>query len=266
MSSDFSFPRSLSSSDLSFTKCPYPNLLTRSTEAASSLAALADPTRRRLYRFVADAPGPVSREEAAEGVGVAGHTAKFHLDRLVEEGLLDVEFRRLTGRTGPGAGRPAKLYRRSEREMTLSLPPRHYDLLSKILARSVEEAVRDGAAVGEVLTREASETGQRARGGRRAATVPDCVDGGCVEQLQPHGYEPRIEDERMVLENCPFDKVAQGAHRAGVRAQRRVRRRDGGRASAAPVSRSAWNRRPGGAASALPGTSRPSVGATGTAS
>ena len=87
-------------------------------EAASSLAVLADPTRRRLYRFVADASGPVGREEAAEGVGVAAHTAKFHLDRLVEEGLLEVEFRRLTGRTGPGAGRPAKLYRRSEREVT----------------------------------------------------------------------------------------------------------------------------------------------------
>ena len=72
-----------------------------------------------------------------------GHTAKFHLDRLVDEGLLDVEFRRLSGKTGPGAGRPAKLYRRSRRQIALSLPQRSYDLLSTILAKAVEEAVAD---------------------------------------------------------------------------------------------------------------------------
>jgi len=175
-------------------------------EVASSLAALADPTRRRLYRFVADAPGPVGREEAAEGVGVAVHTAKFHLDRLVEEGLLDVEFRRLTGRTGPGAGRPAKLYRRSEREVTLSIPPRHYDLLSQILARSVEAAVRDCAAVGEVMTREAKQTG-RALGVEASTTEPDSLTR-LAEQLRTQGYEPRIQDDRLLLENCPFDKLA----------------------------------------------------------
>ena len=174
--------------------------------AASSLAALADPIRRRLYRFVADAPGPVSREQAAEGVEVAAHTAKFHLDRLVEEGLLDVEFRRLTGRTGPGAGRPAKLYRRSGCEVTLSIPPRHYDLLSQVLARSVETAVRDGAAVGEVLSREARETG-RALGVEADASEPDPLTR-LAEQLRQQGYEPRLVEDRMVLENCPFDRLA----------------------------------------------------------
>ena len=56
----------------------------------------------------------MGRDQAAQGVGVPTHTAKFHLDRLVDEGLLEVEFRRLSGRTGPGSGRPAKLYRRSD--------------------------------------------------------------------------------------------------------------------------------------------------------
>ena len=175
-------------------------------EAASSLAVLADPTRRRFYRFVADAPGSVGREEAAEGVGVAAHTAKFHLDRLVEEGLLEVEFRRLTGRTGPGAGRPAKLYRRSEREVSLSIPPRHYGLLSQILARSVEAAVRENTAVGDVLTREARQTG-RALAAEATATEPDPLTR-LAERLRPHGFEPRIEDDRLLLENCPFDKLA----------------------------------------------------------
>src|SRR3954454_15156457 len=86
-----------------------------SLDDVADLAALAEPLRRRLYRYVARMPGPVGREEAALAVGVPVHTAKFHLDRLVDDRLLEVEFRRLTGRTGPGAGRPAKLYRRAHR-------------------------------------------------------------------------------------------------------------------------------------------------------
>jgi predicted ArsR family transcriptional regulator len=177
-------------------------------QAASALASLADPTRRRLYRFVAREPGPVSREQAAEGVGVAGHTAKFHLDKLVDEGLLEVEFRRLTGRTGPGAGRPAKLYRRSDREVALSLPERHYDLLGRILAEAVEVATDSGTAVGQaaasVAHREGHNLGEAAAG-RTAGGEPLAR---LASTLEPNGYEPRLEDDRMVLENCPFDRVA----------------------------------------------------------
>jgi len=176
--------------------------------AASSLAALADPIRRRLYRFVMGEPGAVSREQGAAGIGVPGHTAKFHLDRLVDDGLLDVEFKRLSGRTGPGAGRPAKLYRRSGRQIALSLPQRSYDLLSTILAKGVEEAVAAGTSMGDVTARVSHDEGH-ALGAAAAQEVPE---GDSLERLawslQPHGYEPRIEDERMVLENCPFDKVA----------------------------------------------------------
>src|SRR6476659_1666933 len=88
------------------------------------LGVLADPVRRALYRFVAAQRGPVSRDQAADGVEVPRHTAKHHLDRLVDEGLLVTEFRRLTGRTGPGAGRPAKLYRRADTELEVSVPER----------------------------------------------------------------------------------------------------------------------------------------------
>ena len=176
--------------------------------AASSMAALADPIRRRLYRFVMGEHGAVSREQGAAGIGVPGHTAKFHLDRLVDDGLLDVEFKRLSGRTGPGAGRPAKLYRRSRRQIALSLPQRSYDLLSTILAKGVEEAVAAGTSMGDVTARVSRDEGH-ALGAAAAQEVPE---GDSLERLawslQPHGYEPRIEDGRMVLENCPFDKVA----------------------------------------------------------
>jgi predicted ArsR family transcriptional regulator len=67
----------------------------------TGVAALAEPVRRALYRFVAAQRGPVTRDQASVGVGIPRHTAKFHLDRLVEDGLLEVDFKRLSGREGP---------------------------------------------------------------------------------------------------------------------------------------------------------------------
>src|SRR5262245_36574888 len=107
------------------------------SDQVEGISALAEPVRRSLYLYVVGQPEPVSRDEAAAGADVARHTAKFHLDKLVEEGLLDVEYRRLSGRRGPGAGRPSKLYRRSTREFTVSIPERRYRLAGDILAAAL---------------------------------------------------------------------------------------------------------------------------------
>src|SRR5687767_15672 len=88
----------------------------------AGVAALGEPVRRRLYWFVAAQAHPVSRDQAADALGIARHIVKFHLDRLEADGLLEAEFSRPPGRGGPGAGRPAKLYRRSSRQFTVSLP------------------------------------------------------------------------------------------------------------------------------------------------
>ena len=144
----------------------------------SGVSALAEPARRALYLYVAAQPEAVSRDQAAEGVGLPRHTAKFHLDKLVEEGLLDTEFRRLSGRRGPGAGRPTKLYRRSAREVAVTLPQRHYDLAGQILAGAVEAAAREGVPVLEAVQRAAADCGRRsaprssrARVARRRSTT-----------------------------------------------------------------------------------------------
>src|SRR4051794_11888999 len=92
----------------------------------AGVAALADPVRRRLYLYVAAQTAPVTRDQASEAVGVPRHTVKFHLDRLAAEGLLDIDFKRPPGRSGPGAGRPTKRYRRSSRQVTVALPERRY--------------------------------------------------------------------------------------------------------------------------------------------
>src|SRR5215218_4724992 len=113
---------------------------------AAGIGALADDTRRALYEYVAAQPDPVGRDQVASAVGLARHNVSFHLDRLATEGLLEVDYRRLSGRSGPGAGRPNKLYRRADREIAVSLPPRRYDLVGDILAEAISRAA-DGAAL-----------------------------------------------------------------------------------------------------------------------
>lgn len=162
---------------------------------------LAEPTRRELYDFVSGANRSVSREEAADGTKVALHTAKFHLDKLVEGGLLETEFHKLTGRTGPGSGRPSKHYRRGEEEIAVTLPPRQYDLLSLVLADAVASAV-DGEPLPQALKRVAEETGVEV--GREHA-----AHGNLETALSACGYEPTIDGDRVGLQNCPFRGAAE---------------------------------------------------------
>ena len=174
-------------------------------QRVNKVGALADPIRRALYRFVARQPGAVSRDQAARGIEVPRHTAKFHLDKLVDEGLLTTEFRRLTGRTGPGAGRPAKLYRRTRKEVSVSLPDRRYDLASQALADAVERAL-GGTPMVEAL---------RAAADNAAAVVleawppDDATDLSLVEGVLTRlGYEPRRDGDAVELGNCPFDRLS----------------------------------------------------------
>jgi predicted ArsR family transcriptional regulator len=172
---------------------------------AARIGALAEPVRRELYEYVVAQPDAVSREQAADGVDVPRHTAKFHLDRLVDEGLLETEFRRLTGRTGPGAGRPAKLYGRADRGLSVSLPERRYDLAGEILAEGVERSLARAGTVEAAVRTVATELGRAAgaassSGGEEPERASDA--------LAAHGYEPRRDGDELLLVNCPFDALA----------------------------------------------------------
>src|SRR3954467_10787829 len=98
-----------------------------------SLSLLRDPLRRSIYRYVSRAPEPASRDDVAGAVGASRSLVAFHLDKLVDSGLLRTSFRRLSGRRGPGAGRPAKLYERSDQQLEVSLPAREYELAAHLL-------------------------------------------------------------------------------------------------------------------------------------
>ncbi len=191
-----------------------PSLARADFEAGvTAVAALAEPARRALYAFVSGQEEPVSREQAATGAGVARHVAKFHLDKLVEDGLLDFEFRRPAGRRGPGAGRPAKVYRRSQREISVSLPERRYEFVGRLLAEAVTDAERDGVPVSVTLRGRARRSGrslgedarQRVGSLRRESALRDAV----IHVLKECGYEPRHDAAGVSLVNCPFHSLAQ---------------------------------------------------------
>lgn len=170
-------------------------------EAVGPLSTLDDPVRRRLYDYVCTHGGGVGRDEAATGSGISRSLAAYHLDKLAAEGLLTVAYERPSGRTGPGAGRPAKLYTRSDRELAVSVPPRDYGVAARLLAEAVAgdtqgstaRALRDAAAtLGHQLAREAPDP------------APDVE-----EILRDRGYEPyRDTDAILRLRNCPFHAAA----------------------------------------------------------
>jgi predicted ArsR family transcriptional regulator len=176
----------------------------------ASIGALAEPSRLALYRYVAGAAEPVSREQAAAAMDLPLHSVKFHLDRLVAEGLLEVEYRRLTGRTGPGAGRPSKLYRRTSRHVSVSLPDRRYDLAGEVLAAAVERSTREGTPIDEAVQQVAHATGSRLGSEPSAPRRPRRAESTArlVGVLSNHGYEPRLVDDDVCLTNCPFDRLA----------------------------------------------------------
>jgi predicted ArsR family transcriptional regulator len=172
------------------------------------ISALGEPIRRALYRFVVAQPEPVSREGAAAGVGVAHHAAKFHLDKLEADGLLEVEYRRPAGRAGPGAGRPTKLYRRSSREVAVSLPERRYDLAGRIMASAITAAQRTATPVADALSTAAGAAG-RALGERAQHMIGRRPAVEIVHDvLADTGYQPVTGTDGIALANCPFGSLA----------------------------------------------------------
>jgi len=166
--------------------------------ALRALSSLDDPMRRQLYECVALRDGPVSRDEAAAVVGISRTLAAYHLDKLVDADLLEASYQRPAGRGGPGAGRPAKLYTRAAGELVVSVPPRDYQMLARLLVSSIEQDT--GGAVRAALDRAANEAGRQAAldsGGDVMAALRNC------------GYLPHTDgDGCITLRNCPFHSIA----------------------------------------------------------
>jgi predicted ArsR family transcriptional regulator len=178
----------------------------------AGIAALADPVRRDLYLYVSAQAAPVSRDEASAALGIARHTAKFHLDKLAKDGLLEIDFKRLSDRRGPGAGRPSKRYTRSDRQISVTVPERHYDLAGELLARAVERATTSGDDVHDAVRAAAAEwgrsVGQQIVAAAGARPRRERLVGATCDALTRYGYEPRRRVDGVELGNCPFDALA----------------------------------------------------------
>jgi predicted ArsR family transcriptional regulator len=164
--------------------------------------------RLQLYRFVCAQPGPVSREQAADAVGIPHHQAKFHLDRLTAEGLLESDYARLTGRSGPGAGRTSKVYRRARRDIAVSLPQREYELAGRLMAQAIAQSASTAEPVVEALNRIAHDYGQTIAATTRPPADAAAALDRTVGVLSKCGYEPRAADGAVQLANCPFHALA----------------------------------------------------------
>lgn len=174
-----------------------------------ALAPLSEPMRRRLYLYVCSQGRPVSRDEAAAGIGVPQHVAKFHLDKLEADGFLDVEYRRPEGRGGPGAGRPTKWFTRSARTWEVSIPERHYEFAGRILAGSIDAALQTGEPIGQALRSSAQRAGEQLAANVEARLGEDSgPESAVTNALSDCGYEPRASEEGIVLANCPFHALA----------------------------------------------------------
>ncbi|HEX2193851.1 MAG TPA: helix-turn-helix domain-containing protein [Candidatus Limnocylindria bacterium] len=175
---------------------------TQREQNLDALSLLDEPTRRRLYDWVVGQGRPVGREEAAKALKLTRALATFHLDRLAEAGLLESGYRRLSGKVGPGAGRPARVYWRADREFSVSLPDRRYERAAQLFAAALEHmspqslppTLRD---VAHHLGRELGSASRRGRPERRLAAA-----------LAAGGYEPVADETGTIrLRNCPFDAL-----------------------------------------------------------
>jgi predicted ArsR family transcriptional regulator len=176
----------------------------------AALAALGDATRRRLYLYVASRPEGAGREEAADATGISRALAAFHLDRLTADGLLIADYRRLSGRSGPGAGRPAKIYRRSEEQFQVTVPPRNYELLARLCVQAAATSGDSPSvdALGEAAHALGVSLGTEARAGAGPRPGREDLLGAAARVLFGCGFEATAGPRELVLRNCPFSPLS----------------------------------------------------------
>ncbi|HET8931275.1 MAG TPA: transcriptional regulator [Acidimicrobiales bacterium] len=184
-----------------------------SNDDLDTVSALAEPTRRGLYDHVVAQHDWVSRDEAAAALGLRKGITAHHLDRLEADGLLISDHQRRNGRTGPGAGRPSKVYRRAAEDFEVSLPPRRYDLAGRVLSVAADRARNDGITIDDAIDEAARAEGVRVGDGAKQRAgddpTPEEQRAALFHELRADGFEPVTgDDDVTVLHNCPFHELS----------------------------------------------------------
>ena len=173
-------------------------------------STLGDPTRRSIYLTVRESVEPVTAAQVAAKFNIHANVARHHLDRLAEEGYLEVTRRRPEGKNGPGAGRPAKCYTATDKEIELQFPARRYDLLADLLIRVVQRLEPEQASA------IAAEVG-REYGMELAGTIelPDAAGFEAVlatvqQAMVEMGFavDAKTGDRQLLTSHCPFGRTA----------------------------------------------------------
>ena len=187
------------------------------SDPLAAVALLDEPNRRRLYELVTISREPISREDAARELGISRDLAAHHLDRMLDAGLLEAEYRRLGARKGPGAGRPSKLYRRTQRDLAVSFPSRRYDVAAELLATAFDrlDAPSNAGAVASVARELGTHVGLEARRSLGPRPSRKRLVTALLDLLRGAGYAPEVDDASgaVCLRNCPYHVLAQ-SHRA----------------------------------------------------
>lgn len=179
-------------------------------EIGELASSLGDTTRRGIYISVREAPEPVTVAHIAAAFDLHPNVARHHLDRLVADGWLQVTHRRSSDRRGPGAGRPAKHYEPTDKEISLQFPMRRYDLLAELLCRVLQRVAPETAPliaeeVGEEYGRElAAEIGLPEDAGFAVAVQ------AVARTMMGMGFDTHAQPAARTLltKSCPFGETA----------------------------------------------------------
>jgi predicted ArsR family transcriptional regulator len=144
--------------------------------AVDRIASLADADLLEMLAYVRAEAAPPTAADAAAAIGVSKSVARGRLERLVAGGFLAASYGRRSGRSGPGAGRPAKTYAVAPEPDALELPARRYPHLVHLLVQALPgrgrrpQLVSVGRQFGRELARAAT-----LKPAARAATAADRV-------------------------------------------------------------------------------------------
>jgi predicted ArsR family transcriptional regulator len=177
-------------------------------------ASLGDPTRRAIYIALREAGEPLTSATVADLFDIHPNVARHHLDRLANDGYLQISHRRSSGRTGPGAGRPAKCFEVTPKPIDVHFPSKHPQLLVELLVRLVDHIAPDDiAAIAEKVGREygrelATEVGEPDEAGYSNALK------AVAQTMSGLGFGMTAEGsgdaERLLTSHCPFGSAAVG--------------------------------------------------------
>ncbi len=183
---------------------------TLETRISDLTSALGDPTRRAIYIAVRESAEPLTTSTVANLFDIHPNVARHHLDRLATDGYLKVNTDRPPRTGGPGAGRPAKAYEATQKEVSLHFAPRRFEMLVELLMQIL------GQVSDENLSSVAESVG-RQYGTQLAAEIGAPEDSGYESAVQSvaramtglgFSMNPDVPGQQLLTSHCPFGEAA----------------------------------------------------------